>query len=261
MGKARKQLKKGIVSYLGQGGFPRGISLEEMGFTGTLTPEIGATLQQGVNQAQAFTPYQPSAEQSGAMSRLLSGEQTFNADPALRERYFQQAVTDPAQQFFNTQVAPSIAARYGRGGNIGAASYATGQAGQQLAGQLAGTRAGLLRDDERLAEQSRQAAQARIAQGLGLGVQQGALGLQSQQFGQNNLMQFGQLERGIRGQGIQEQLQRVLARQAFNDPRLGLFQMLGQPPTPTGGHTSTNGEWYSGALAALTNPASLLGFG
>jgi hypothetical protein len=242
------QLKGALYDYLlGSGAFPQGTSLAQLGYTGgPLTPGPGPLLSQAFDLGGGLATSPEAQQRAGTLGQLMQMNPSFSADPALRERYLQQAVTDPAMQYFNNTVAPSIAARYGRGGNIGAAADVTARAGQDLAGQLAGTRAGILRGDEQQTAQSIDAArgQGLSAAGLSYNNQVGTLGL---------LGQLGTAQRTIQGQQNAGQLNEALLGQPFADPRLSLVGLLGssQNYTPSVvGAPNTPGAGY-GILGSL----------
>ena len=220
---AVKQIKQGLFEGLfGKDWQPTGHSLADYGFTGELVPGAGPLLGQAFDLGGGLATSPEAMQRTGTLSRLMQGTPSFAADPALRERYLQQAVTDPATRYFNDTVAPSIAARYGRGGNLGAAADVTARAGADLASQLAGTRAGVLRGDEQLGAQSQDQALARALQATGLSYnnQVGTLGL---------LSQLGNAQRSITGQQNRQRLNEALLQQPFSDPSLSLVGLFGNP--------------------------------
>jgi hypothetical protein len=244
------------------GAFPGGMTLEDMGFTGEVVPGAGPMLSQAFDQASGFATSPEYMQRQQMLGSLMQGTPSFSADPELRERYFQQAITDPAMAYYNETVAPSIAARYGRGGNIGAAQQATAQGGADLAGQLAGQRAGLLRQDEVMAYQAQEAARQRQ-------LQAGQMSMVNQAQPLNLLGQYGGLERGIRGEQNQQRLSEAYMAQPFGDPRLSMFSLLGGGMATPGAVSSPSAGgsagWLGGLGQMLLNPGggilSSLGLG
>ncbi|HUT76401.1 MAG TPA: hypothetical protein VM285_01880 [Polyangia bacterium] len=236
-----EHLRQALLGYMQTGrmvGGPGGMTLQQMGFTGDVVAPPGQMLSQAFQQAQDFGAAPDTAARTAAINQMLSGSY---GDPALRERFLQQTVTDPAQQFYDQTVAPSIAARYGRGGNLGAAQWATAQAGGQLAGNLAGQRAGILRGDELLGAQRQQAAIP--------------LSYQNQIAPMSLLSQYGNMSRDIVGQQNQQRLQEAYMSQPFGDPRWGMMGMMGQGSVTTPGQIGSPNA--SGSLGGAG--AGLLG--
>ena len=201
--------------------FPQGINLEHLGFQGTITPEAGPFIEQGLSQVAAIPGSPQEIARQQALQRIVGGEVGTGGDafnPELRERFFREQVSDPAMQEFNRNVAPNIANRFLSRGQTGAAMRELAQAGAQLTGQLSGQRAGLLRNDENLMAQAREAALNRLLPGVGAS-QQHQVNAVGTQFA------AGDLDRTIRGQFNSERLNRLLGEQPFSDPRLALFPL------------------------------------
>lgn len=214
-----RAIKDRLFQYILGDIFPQGLSLADIGFEGDVVPGAGPLLSQAFGLAGELPGSQEAQARSGTLGQLMQMNPSFSADPALRERFLQQSVTDPAQRFFNETVAPSIAARYGRGGNLGAASDVTARAGADLASQLSGQRAGILRGDEQMTAQSLDTARGQGLQAAGLSYnnQVGTLGL---------LSQLGGAQRSIQGQQNQGRLNQLLMQQPFGDPRLSLLGLV-----------------------------------
>lgn len=220
-GRGIRIVKQRLLDYLlGSGAFPEGLSLADIGYEGDVVPGAGTLLTSAFERAGGLFDSPEAQQRQATLGTLMGMAPSFSADPALRERYFNEAISQPALQQFNRDVVPAIAARYGRGGNLGAAADVTARAGADLASQLSGQRAGLLRGDEQMAAQSIDTARGQGLQAAGLSYndQVGGLGL---------LSQLGTAQRTITGQQNAGRLNQLLMQQPFGDPRLSLLGLLG----------------------------------
>lgn len=229
MGGQPTNIRRGQYGSPVSGAFPGGMTLEQMGFTGEVVPSAGPMLSQAFDLAGGLAGSPEQAARTGAINSLLTAGPTFQADPALRERYFSDAIERPAMDRFHMEILPEIAARFGRGGNLGAANYAGAMAGSSLLGSLAGQRAGLLRDDEVRAQTALENMYGRRAGAV-------PLSFTNQTQPLSLLGAFGGLERDIRGAQNAQRLQEAYMAQPFGDPRLSLLSLLG------GGATQVPGQ-------------------
>lgn len=240
------------------GTFPQGMTLDQMGFTGEVVPGAGPMLSQAFDLAGGLQKSPEYMARANTANSLLTAGPSFQANPALREQYFRDAIERPAMDTFHGETMPAIAARYGRGGNIGAASYASAQAGGSLLGTLAGQRAGLMRDDEVRQQQAIDQMYNRQGNAMGLSYQNQAQPL-------SLLGSFGSLERDIRGAQNSQRLQEAYMAQPFGDPRLGMLSYLqggagatpGQAAAPQAGGSGAS-PWMS-MLGKVVDPLGLGG--
>ena len=240
-------------SFSGQ--FPTGMTLADIGFTGQVVPDAGPILQGAFDSAAGFANSPEYLQRQQTIGSLMNAGPSFSADPALRERYFQQSISDPAMQQFNQEILPGVAARFGRGGNLGAANYAAAQAGGQLSGQLAGQRAGLLRDDEVRAQQALDVMYGRQAQGVNLSNQ-------NQLTPISLLDRYGNQERDIRGAQNAQRLQEAYMNTPFGDPRLSLLGLFPGSSSVTPGQVGAPSASGGGGNGLLGMAGSLLsGYG
>lgn len=241
----------------GGGMFPGGMTLEQMGFTGEVVPSAGPMLSQAFGNVGGFTQSPEYMARTNTANSLLNAGPTFQANPALREQYFRDAIERPAMDAFHMETMPAIAARFGRGGNIGAASYAGGQAASGLLGQLAGQRAGLMRDDEVRQQQAMESMYGRQANAMGLSYQNQVQPL-------SLLGTFGGMERDIRGAQNSQRLQEAYMGQPFGDPRLSLLSLLGGGAMTTPGQVSApqaggGGAGWMQLASKILDPAGIAG--
>jgi len=239
------------------GDFPSGMTYQDLGLPADfqLVPGLSPLQNIGVEGAEGlFQAGGLAGEQSGALSRIYSGEPGFQMDPVARERYFREQVEIPTMRTFQQDILPAIAERYAPGGRTGAFMQGIGTGLADLGERLGAQRAAFLRQDELQAYQSQENALQRMLGLAGLG---GAPFLSPY----SGLAELGGVERGIAGQMRAEQLQRGIMAQPWGDPRWGMFPtMLGLNPLPVG----AGGRGSSlGGLAQLAGTflAPQMGFG
>lgn len=221
--------------------FPTGTSLEALGYEGDVVPGAGPLLESAFSRAGQIGTGAPTEARLSQLGTLVQGQPAVNLDPALRERFFQSSVVDPAMRRFERDTIPAILARFGGGGQTGAIREELARAGTDLQTNLAGIGAGLLRDDERLNAQLADQAQQRSLAAIGSLREEELLPISVQ-------TQIGDLQRSIVGQQNQEALYRALLASPYGDPRLSMLPLIGGASSTFGPQVSAGGNPLSGLL-------------
>jgi hypothetical protein len=208
----------------GQGPFPSGLTPEMLGLPPdfSTTPGSNELIDKALGKLEGLDTSALTTGAEGALTRLLSGEQAATFDPALRERYWQQSVVDPALRRFKDQTR-ALGHRYGRLGGGGAFTGSLAEESVKLQKDLAGLQASMLRDDERTAIASREAALNRMGQAVPVA-----------QNWQTSLIQAlgagGEFQRGLEGELLTDQLNRAVMASPYGDPRWQYLSAVGGAP-------------------------------
>jgi len=241
-----------ILDYLNTGELS-GIDLAELGFEGTITPEAGALLGQAFGEAAHLTDDPLEAERQAALSTMMSGAGAYQMNMQEFEDLYRTTIEIPMMRKYEEEIAPAIAHQYITRGQTGPGIEQGYIAGRQVMEGLMGERSKLLAGEREREWLSKENAMARIGQGVGLSQMELQAGLPAWEA----LMEAGGAERGIRGQFNNERLQRLIAAQPWNDPRLGMsalgYQMPGQ--MQAGGTSGIGGIMQGvGGLLSLGAP-------
>lgn len=193
-------------------------------FGGEIVPPADPLQELAFAGAESFGTDQTAQAQDAALLRLLQAEPAFQADPALREEFFQKQILQPATRDFDRVVLQRLDERFGAAGlaDSGVRADATSQSLSDFFGDLEGIRAELAFEDDRRVGVSQERAldrlQFAVPQASNLGINR-----------LNVLSGAGQQRRSISAQQNQEAYNRFLAEQPIFNPAIPLlFQAIGQ---------------------------------
>lgn len=203
---------------------------------------------------------QPSQQAQSALSQALSGESSYDLDPAMREQWWRDAVVAPAMDVFENEVNPQIGAELA---GLGATfSSRRGNIQANALNRLQTTTTGALAEGRMFDEQLR----AQLAESAA-GRQLGAVGLESQlkTQGLGNLAGYAGLlspfqdfEQRLASARYEEQM-----RQRFSTSPLTqlAMQYVGGLPSGQTTQTSSGTPWGSIAGAGVGGLAALFSAG
>lgn len=191
-----------------------------------------------------------------AIGGQLMGVPAFNPDPAVRERYFAEAVEPAARRAFSETTVPQIASFFAaRNANRGGAfQRQLATAAENLETNLAGIRAGLLSEDEGRRFASLENAAQRIPGGIQQAIGAGILPIQLR-------ASLGAEQRGIQQQfNTARFLNQFVDEQFDTAARLegAIHDLARVPPFEIGPSQGGGGFDWAGFVSGLINPVGNL---
>lgn len=241
-----------VLDYLNTGELT-GVDLEALGFEGTITPEAGALLEQAFGEAAQLTDDPLEAERQAALSTMMSGAGSYQMDAQAMEDLYKTTIEIPMMRHYEENIKEGVAHKYMTRGQTGPAIQQGYNAGRQVMEGLMGEKNKLLNAERMREFESKENAMNRMGYGAQLSQNENIAKIEPLRA----MMGMGQEERNIRGQFSNERMQRLLAAQPWNDPRLGMsglgFQMPGANQPSGGGGMGGMVQGLAG-LAALGAP-------
>jgi hypothetical protein len=216
-------------------------------YPGTRIPEVPGSLQEYLTRAGQYgeSPMYKTGEST--LSRILSGEPSFDTDLGKAEEYWDKAFYQPAKNRYQREMIPQLRENFAGFGGFRSSGReeAERRSLTDFLTNIEGQRAGLLWNELQAGRGAQESALERALQAVPTSMDYGAMPL-------NMMRDAGQLQYQLEQAPLEEQYQNWLVSQPWNSPYMEMGQAMMGAPAFEPYLTSTT-PWYSNMSAMMAN--------